>query len=125
MLQNLGFNAPPSETHPEAQPPSDPTATPGAMGPAPYAADTHPARQPLYHVHDAVQVLHYGAVAKPWAKHIGGLKDMQIEFHPVLYEQFKHWRESAQKMCPDVKRLRKNRQEGEDEWETWHPVGNV
>jgi hypothetical protein len=91
--------------------------------PAPYDAETHPNRETLFHVHDRVAILYYGSIINPWAKHIQGLRDMKKEWHAAIYEQYKHWREHAQKHCPKVERQKQGAPEGEMEW--YHLVHNV
>lgn len=102
-------------------PPPELVQTP--LPPAPYDAETHPNRGSLFQLQDRVAVLHFGVIAKPWEKHIQGLQDMKKEFHPTIYEQFRHWRENAQKFCPKVNRQKKDAPEGE--MEIYHLVNNV
>ena len=76
-------------------------------------------------LHHKVFVLKYGALMFPWEKHVDGLKQEHPNVHPAVYEQFRHWRENAQNVCPRVKRQRKDPNEGENEWEWWRPVNDV
>jgi hypothetical protein len=108
-----------------AAPKPTPSPKPLHPPPWPYKPDDHPLRDILNQLHYKVFVLHFGALMYPWEKHVNGLKEDQPMVHPAMYEQFRHWRESAQKTCPRVKRPRRDPKEGEDEWEWWRPVNDV
>jgi len=113
-----------SAPNPGPQKPSPPAAlvkTPPP--PAPYDVETHPNRDPLFNLQGRVAILHYGAIVKPWEKHVQGLRDMKKEWHPTIYEQFSHWRENANKFCPTVQRQKKDAPEGE--MEPFHIVNNI
>jgi hypothetical protein len=102
-----------------------PTPKPLHPPPWPHKPEDHPMRDILNQLHYKVFVLHYGAVGFPWEKHVNGLKQEKPNVHPAMYEQYRHWRENAQLVCPRIKRQRTDPAPGEDEWEWWRPVNDV
>lgn len=66
------------------------------------------------------------SLTRPWYINIGKLEEDQREHvHPMLFAQYRDWREAARLVCPKVKRKKAYPKEGEDDWEWFTFVENV
>jgi hypothetical protein len=72
-----------------------------------------------------MHVLHYTTLGKPWGMDMRRLEDSFKGVHHHFQQQFRDWRESAVKVCPQVHKKKKNPRPNEDPYEWHHPVNSV
>jgi hypothetical protein len=56
----------------------------------------------LYSLQDRIVVLQYASGTLPWEKNTNDLRQGKENAHNTMYEQFRHWRENAVKVCPRI-----------------------
>jgi hypothetical protein len=94
--------------------------------PYPFTVENHPQRGNLNNLHQHLTILHYMSLKRPWFIDVAKLEeDYKERMHPMLFAQYRDWRDAAKLVCPKVKRKKANPKEGEDDWEWFTFVENV
>lgn len=70
------------------------------VSPSPRFPLQHPLALELERLQDTAAVIHFSAVGKPWTFEANGVEQMKPDAHPLLAEQFKVWRDTAEEVCP-------------------------
>jgi hypothetical protein len=103
-----------------------PKPHPSKPAPYPFTVDKHPQRGNLNNLHQHLTILHYVSLKRPWFIDVAKLEeDYKEQMHPMLFAQYRDWREAAKLVCPKVKRKKAEPKEGEDDWEWFTFVENV
>jgi hypothetical protein len=87
-----------TSARPKPSKPIKPTPKP----PLPYTKEDHPNKNLLFSLQDRIAVLQYASGTLPWEKNTNDLRKEKADAHNTMYEQFRHWRENAVKVCPRV-----------------------
>lgn len=71
-----------------------------AVSPSPRFPINHPLALELARLQDTAAVIHFSAVGKPWSYGPDTVEQSRPDAHPLLAEQFKIWRDTANEVCP-------------------------